>query len=268
MLCIRPFRRPRQEFGCGQCLPCRINRKRTWAARIVLEAHAHQFASFVTLTYSDEHLPPSNSLSRDHWRQFTKAIGYRYFGCGEYGEKFGRPHYHFILFGLRPSEAEAFCSARWPYGFVSVRPFVEEHAAYVAAYTVKKLTRSSDERLSPGQIPEFARMSRRPGIGVPGLRSWLNFYGSGVGRAAARRDLDVGQVVKIKGRPHPIGRLLRDRLRQAGAVPADDPRRTYARESWYRAQQMSPALKKAREDKRVVQYEAAKLRAARGKGTL
>lgn len=268
MLCIRPLRRPRQEFGCGQCLPCRINRKRTWAARIQVEALAHQQAAFVTLTYAEEHVPPGNTLSRDHWREFTKGIGYRYFGCGEYGEKGGRPHYHVILFGIDALSAERLCLARWSYGFVSVRPFVPEHAAYVAAYTVKKLNKSTDERLSPGQIPEFARMSRRPGIGVLGLRAWLNFYGSRVGRAAAARDLDVSQAVKINGALYPIGRLLRDRLRQAGAVPSDDPRRTAVRDSWFRAQRMSPGLTKQREAKRVAQYEHAKLKAARGKGVL
>lgn len=239
-----------------------------WTARLAIEAQAHSKASFVTLTYADEKLPAGNTLSREHWREFTKGIGYRYFGCGEYGEKFGRPHYHFILFGLDPLLAEAFCAARWPYGFVSVRPVLPAHFGYVAAYTVKKLTRSTDERLAPGQLPEFARMSRRPGIGVPGLWSWMNFYSSEVGRAAARRDFDVSQVVRLQGRPYPIGRLLRDRLREAGAVPADDPRRTYRRESWHRAQRSVPALVKQIEAKRVVQYENAKLRASRSKGTL
>jgi len=268
VLCIRPLKRPRQEFGCGQCLPCRINRRREWTARIALESLAFRESSFVTLTYSDEHLPANNSLSNADWRAFTKGIGVRYFGVGEYGERTHRPHYHLVLFDTSAAAAHDLCATRWQKGFFSVRPFVFEHAAYVASYVVKKLTKVGDERLELGQLPEFARMSRRPGIGVSGLGAWLDFYRSGRGRSLASGDLDVSSFSRIGGRSFPVGRYLRDRLRDAAAVPSDDPRRTWRRESAYRAQQASPEFVKAREAKRVCQYEHLKAREARRKGVL
>lgn len=234
----------------------------------MLEALAHQTASFVTLTYSDDCLPASNSLSGEDWRKFTKGIGYRYFGCGEYGEKTGRPHYHVVLFGLSPSAAEAFCAARWSRGFVSVRPFAVEHAAYVAAYTVKKLTKEDDERLAEGQAPEFARMSRRPGIGVPGLRVFERFWRGRGGAEYVRRERDVGRTLRIAGSFYPVGRLLLDELRRYAGVQKDDPVRNAIRDERFRARQMSPEAVKAREAKRVCQYEHARARAARARGVL
>lgn len=234
MLCINPYRKASAEFGCGQCLSCRINRRRTWAARIVLESLACKESSFVTLTYDPEHLPASNSLSKAHWREFTKGIGLRYFGCGEYGPRTNRPHYHLVLFGIGAVQAEALAKERWPYGFVCVRPFCVEHASYVAAYTVKKLTRVGDERLSPGQIPEFALMSRRPGVGVPGVGTWIRWLRSPEGLEFVAQERDVPGSVRINRGFYPLGRTLRRHMRDGCGVPHDDPVRTYWREETYK----------------------------------
>lgn len=229
---------------------------------------AYRESSFVTLTYQDEHLPPNNSLSKAHWREFTKGIGYRYFGCGEYGSRIGRPHYHLVLFGLPVLEAESFVAGRWPYGFVSVRPFCLEHASYVSSYVVKKMTRPGDERLLPGQIPEFALMSRRPAVGSRGLfgfASWLQSR-DGVMELARRRDVP-GQV-RLNGRVYPLGRTLVRHLRDSCDIPSDDPVRTAARESRFKAERSSPDFVASLERKRVTRYEVLRARSLRGKGSL
>ena len=66
----------------------------------------HHKAVFTTLTYSNEHLPPT--LDRKHLGGFVKRLRdrlarsepgrtIRFFGCGEYGTRTKRPHYHALL---------------------------------------------------------------------------------------------------------------------------------------------------------------------------
>ena len=94
------------DLPCGQCIGCRLERSRQWAIRCVHEASLHERNCFITLTYRDECLPTNGSLDLDAFQKFMKRLrrrfgeGVRFFHCGEYGENFGRPHYHAILFNL------------------------------------------------------------------------------------------------------------------------------------------------------------------------
>ena len=99
----------REAYGCGQCLPCRINKKRVWTHRIMLESSLHTDNAFVTLTYSDENLPKDGSLVPRHVQLFLKKVRkeieparLRFFCVGEYGDRTQRPHYHVALFGYPP----------------------------------------------------------------------------------------------------------------------------------------------------------------------
>lgn len=110
---------PFKEIPCGKCIGCRLEYSRQWANRLMLEMEYHEFAYFVTLTYSDDFLPRnpvtdvngqvigwSQSLRKSHLSKFMKHLrkhfgdGIRFYGAGEYGKKTLRPHYHLILFGL------------------------------------------------------------------------------------------------------------------------------------------------------------------------
>ena len=93
-------------FGCGQCIPCRINRKRLWTHRLMLESFSHSDATFVTLTYDPEKYS-GESLRPEDVTKFLKRLRrklepkkLRYYLVGEYGDKTGRPHYHIALFGF------------------------------------------------------------------------------------------------------------------------------------------------------------------------
>lgn len=143
-------------------------------------------------------------------RKRLDPVRVRYFQVGEYGENEKRPHHHAVLFGpdvltdaipwgTSPSGFPLFRSPllerEWKCGFAVVGQLSFEMAQYIAKYTTKILnvTKGSSKamhdayerrfsRVDPesGEIvqvePEFATMSRRPGIG----ESWFRKYGSDV----------------------------------------------------------------------------------------
>lgn len=189
MMCPRPIVVPYQgQVPCGQCMSCRINVQRSWAARIMIEALSHQHSLFVTLTYAPEKVPVTQDLLPTlwppdltlFWKRLRKRLGFRrlrYFACGEYGDESWRPHYHAVVFGLAESECVTVnryvvhpaVQAAWGLGFTSAGSLTNERAAYVAQYVVKKMGRGGDERVQAalkGRYPEFQRASRKPGIGA------------------------------------------------------------------------------------------------------
>jgi len=161
---------------------------------------------FITLTFSDEHLPEDRSVDVRIFQLFMKRLrkqygdGIRFFHCGEYGERFGRPHYHACLFNfdfpdkyfwrISPTKNRLYRSPSlevlWPFGHCEIGSVTFESAAYVARYVLKKFTGPQAdlhyEYIDPltGQIfdrsPEYVTMSRRPGIG----KAWFEKYSSDV----------------------------------------------------------------------------------------
>lgn len=184
-------------FGipCGRCTGCRLMKARDWATRCHHEARQYDDNAFITLTYDDEHLPQDNSVDVRTWQLFMKRLRkragskIRFFASGEYGEKNFRAHYHALLFNYDFSDKKHWSTTPaghrlyrsqlleelWPYGFATIGSVTHESAGYVARYTMKKVggDRAADHYLRPHPItgklyqvkPEFAVMSRRPGIG-------------------------------------------------------------------------------------------------------
>jgi len=173
-------------WACGRCKACRINRKRDWTSRMMLEASASSAAYFVTLTYAPENLPllpngiPTLAPAdmRNWLKRFRKAYkprNVRYFLCGEYGSRTMLPHYHVILFFKvwEMQDERTFShhvQATWPLGHVHIGDVTQESLSYVCDYTVKGLTRSHS--YSDGRFPEFARYSQ--GLGKTALTSLLD----------------------------------------------------------------------------------------------
>lgn len=191
---------------CGQCVGCRLLRSRQWAMRCVHEASLHERNCFLTLTMDDEHLPRGGSLDKSVFQKFMKRLRkrfpdekIRYFHCGEYGARTGRPHYHALVFGFDfPDKCRAgmrrgyqvwrsaILENLWPLGFSSIGSVTFESAAYVARYILKKVTgKEADDyylwldqesgELGP-LLPEYVTMSRRPGVGA----EWFRRFGSEV----------------------------------------------------------------------------------------
>lgn len=194
------------EIPCGRCTGCRLEHSRQWAMRCMHEASLHESNAFITLTYADESLPSDGSLVKHHYQDFMKRFRariaprrIRFFACGEYGEQFSRPHYHGCIFGYEFSDKQLFKESGetrlfvsplladlWRFGNHLIGDVTFESAAYVARYVVKKYSGYDsaehylrvDERT--GEVvsvePEFALMSRRPGIG----RDWYDKFNAEV----------------------------------------------------------------------------------------
>lgn len=64
----------------------------------------------------------------------------------------------------------------WSFGFTSVGDMTFESAAYVARYCLKKVTGDAAEAHYNGRVPEFVRMSNRPGIAA----GWFAKFGTDV----------------------------------------------------------------------------------------
>ena len=136
---------------CGKCLSCRIAKRREWQLRMLHELATHDDAVFITLTYDDNHLPDNSSLCVGDLQKFFKRLrkelkkyygrSIRYYACGEYGDRFGRPHYHAIVYGLSlRSEDQVLVRAKWPLGLVHFGTAEPDSIGYVAQYIDKKFT--------------------------------------------------------------------------------------------------------------------------------
>lgn len=111
-----------------------------------------------------------------HKKYYSPEI--RYFHCGEYGEKLGRPHHHACLFNFTFKDMEhirtthsghkAYTSKTlsdlWEFGIHEIGEVTFQSAAYVARYIIKKRKRSEAYHHYGNKEEEYITMSRRPGI--------------------------------------------------------------------------------------------------------
>lgn len=218
------------QLPCGRCIGCRLERSRQWAVRIMHESSLHDVSSFVTLTYDAEHVDPRGSLCYRDYQLFMKRVRkelgpVRFFMCGEYGKENGRPHFHAALFGVWLSDFKywrksvsgfklyrsATLERLWAKGNVEVGSLTFESAAYMARYCVDKVTGDlADEHYrridhASGEVfslvPEFCRMSLRPGIG----HGWFRKFGDRV------KSFDTVVVNGHEAKPPRYYDKLRDR---------------------------------------------------------
>jgi len=211
--CKKPYVIRGMECPCNKCMACRFNKRRVWTTRMLLESMCHPHAAFITLTYKD--LPPNGSLEKTEFQNFIKRLRQqmpdtklRFFGVGEYGDSTQRPHYHAIIFGL-PLDSEQHVSKAWGRGHTMVADCNQKTIQYVAGYCVKKMTSKDDPRLK-GRAPEFALMSRRPGLGyyasIQIIESLI------IANIGAIPD-DVPVSVTHYGKKWPLGRYMLTKMR-------------------------------------------------------
>lgn len=189
---------------CGYCIGCRLEYSRQWAVRMVHESMLYEDNVFLTLTYNDNNLPKHGSLDKNDLKLFIRRLRnyaknpIRFYACGEYGEKFARAHYHACIFNLDFSDKEILHKGRlrkfsgkvrehnlddmyissdlgkiWKKGFHTIGKLNFETAAYTARYVTKKINGKMKENYYGKREPEFALMSRNPGIGAPWIEKYL-----------------------------------------------------------------------------------------------
>lgn len=230
---------------CGQCLHCRIHKRREKVARFILESWNYDIKEclFVTLTYDESHLPldyvcpstgeffasPGGVLNPRQFQLFCerlrercrrRGIKIRYFGVGEYGEKTARPHYHMLIFGLSLDKSylvrdcwidvdtkEPLCDpARLD---IQIPRSEHDVASYCSGYVVKKMTKPDDPRLE-GRYPEFFRSSK--GVGISGVDVLVHMLSSSSAREYISDNLDIPRSFTVNGKSYPIDRYLRSKI--------------------------------------------------------
>lgn len=214
-----------------------MDKAREWAMRCAHEAKMHPHNAFVTLTYRPEDVPADGSISKRVMQLFMKRLRkaysnktIRFFGAGEYTPLQNLPHYHLLLFNQFFSDQKLFKTNKqnqnlytskileqlWPYGFSTIGNVNYQTARYCAQYSLKKISgdKSAEHYTWPHPVhgyliratPEFALMSRRPGIG----HAWYERYKS---------DCYPSDFLIVDGKKHPIPKYYDLKLKKEVVGP-------------------------------------------------
>lgn len=153
---------------------------------------------------------------------FFAEYGIRFYMAGEYGDNLGRPHFHACLFnidfddkklwsvrnGVRLYVSETLDQI-WSdpisglsMGFSTIGDVTFESAGYIARYIMKRITGDAAYDHYGDRVPEFNRMSLKPGIG----EGWFDRYGM--------TDVFPHDRVILKGRKVPVPRYYDKLLKE------------------------------------------------------
>lgn len=214
----------RMEVPCSKCAACLAGKASQWAVRGYCESLSHEFSSFLTLTYDDDHLPSDGRLVKDHLVRFCRRAQLVYprssfFSCGEYGDNFGRPHYHAVFFGadfgIHKSSRHGdmwvspILSEMWRFGHASLAPASMATICYTVGYVAKK-------------------------IGNPDVFQYMPRFRGGLGKAFVDQYEDelrrTGRIT-IEGRHYPLPKYFFTRqdfsdLKRARSAAAEPIRAT------------------------------------------
>lgn len=201
------------------------------------EAQMHPENCFITLTYADEHLPETYSVSKPVWQTFMKKFRQRvipkrvrFYACGEYGPETLRPHYHAVIFGYDFADKKLWKTTEqgnrlytsellediWSFGFCTLGDVTYESAGYVAQYVMKKqggdqgrrhYLRTHPVTLQVVQVePEFSLSSRRPGIGS----TWFDKF---------KNDCFPSDFLVVDGKQHRVPQFYLKKLQEEELTP-------------------------------------------------
>jgi len=230
--------------GCGTCSMCLSNRRSQKAGRLALENRQHEHVLFVTLTYKNEFLPleierdgqkfshPTGVLDYETVKKFLKKVRrrfpagqVRFFCAGEYGDKNGRPHYHFVFWGIPfekrgvffdcwsdPNTLEGFCDPdRLD---VQIPRSGHDVVTYVSKYVTKNMTAAERHKDNlEGRPPEFTTSSKS--IALEGVKAIISALRASSGRASIDMKGDIPRSFDLDGKSYPIDRYMRQKILEA-----------------------------------------------------
>ena len=200
-----------QLVPCGKCELCLSKKRQQWWFRLWNELRQSTSSYFITLTYNDNHLPKDGRVNKKHVDDFLKIFRkgiepfkVRYFLVSEYGEDFGRPHYHMLLFNFPDGfNIREYLKKTWTF----CDPYIFDYPDTVGTVTAKSInyvckyclsTINSDDH----DTKTFMSASRRPGIG-------LNYLTPAMVKYLKNRCDGRGFV---NGRFYPLPRYYRDKV--------------------------------------------------------
>lgn len=122
------------KVPCGKCYHCMITKVNEWVTRMQIQSMYNKYKYFVTLTYDSANYgtklfeqtypvvhsinkekksqPAPLTLCKKHLQDYFKRlrkntnVKFQYFACGEYGDTYSRPHYHYLLWSNDPISRE------------------------------------------------------------------------------------------------------------------------------------------------------------------
>lgn len=179
------------EVPCGRCINCRIVKQSQLSflcKKEMLEQYkAGRGNSFVTLTYDDNHIPVSSSghvtLRKTDLQKFMKRVrrnleyhygiknnAFRYLACGEYGDSFGRSHYHICFFGLSTEILQKITKKVWKFGLCDIGVLTSGGVRYVCKYLTKNIPTNEVKKLREKYGVENPFVVHSFGLG----KDWIN----------------------------------------------------------------------------------------------
>lgn len=267
----------KMEVACGQCVGCKLQRAGMWAARIYHESHEYDLSVFLTLTYSNLHIPQDGSLNHRHFQLFMKRLRkyhhyanpdapkIKYYMCGEYGGNTDRPHYHAIVFGLDFADKRKHSKGKrgdqiyvsdklnelWGMGYCWIGSVSHRSAGYCARYCLKKITGEMAvdhyKKVNPltGEIfeitPEYLAVSN----GV-GFRHFEKHH----------EQMYLRDSCVIEGKQTPVPKYYDRKLEQINPQRLEEVKKARKKRALKRKQDSTPERLRVREECKIAQIKS------------
>ena len=199
------------EIPCGKCMICKANQARKKAERAMAEANTWEHNEVINLTYNNENLPYNTKPDgtkvptlryKDiqdfkkrllkQWKKKYNATGIRFLCACEYGENYGRPHYHLIMYNFEAKDKKFYGYTKkgskeygseeiakiWGKGNITIGDITPETIQYVANYCLKKFKGKKAKGIYKdlGIEPESVKSSNRKGLGAEFLEKHMETY--------------------------------------------------------------------------------------------